>query len=108
MAKLPDHRGGGLSPRATQGDRVTGIVLGDDLDPSVTREALEGLGRQDRPVLGLRVAASRQGVERRMDHHGGPVGVGIGRDALGTQRHQGVGAACFDEGPLGSVGMWGI
>ena len=44
MAELPHHRGGGLSLRAPQSDRVACIVLGDDLDPSVTREALECFG----------------------------------------------------------------
>ncbi len=104
MAKLPDHGGGGLSSRATQRDRIAGIVLGDDLDPSVAGETLKCFGRQDRSVLGLRVASSRQGVERRVDHDGRPVRVGVGGDALGTQRHQGIGAACFDEDPLGFDG----
>ena len=78
MAELPHHRGGGLSLRTSQRDRVACIALGDDLDPSVTRETLECLGRHDRTVLGLRVALSRQGLEGRMNHHGGTIGVGFG------------------------------
>ena len=46
------------------------------------------------------VAPPRERLERRMDHHGRPIGVGVAGDALGTQRQQGVGAASFDEGPI--------
>ncbi len=97
VPELADHPGWGHPGHPAEAEDSPSPVLDHHLDPGVAREAPGGLGRDHGASFDLTPClCRRQSLHRGVDHHGGPVGIGIGGQAGGAHRDERVGPAGVD------------
>jgi hypothetical protein len=80
VAELPHEPRRGLTRRPSQAHRRPGLVLEHDLRPSIAEESFCRRSRNRGSLLDLALGELSRGIDARVEHHGCPIGIGVGRD----------------------------